>query len=104
VKAVQTLFIPSRVLKAHHARVFIVLVCRKAEEICVLTETEFETHRQRRENEKGSKEPHYQLLVTMPKGKSFRVYMNAPGVKKTALKNQIVSRNEFPRAIFNGVL
>lgn len=90
------------VLKAHHARVFIVLVCRKAEEICVLTEAEFETHRQGRENEKGAKEPHYQLLVTMPKGKSFRVYMNAPGVKKTALKNQIVSRNEFPRALFNG--
>ena len=49
----------------------------------------------------GEDEPHYQLLVTVPEGKSFRVYMNAPGQKKTALKNQIVSRNEFPRAIFS---
>jgi hypothetical protein len=89
-------------LKAHHARVFIVLVCRLAKEICVLTLADFEAHRERREKAKGSEEPHYQLLVTVPGGKSFRVYMNAPGQKKTALKNQIVSRNEFPRAIFGG--
>lgn len=89
-------------LKAHYARVFIVLICRRAKEICALTLDEFEAHRLRREKKKGGKEPHYQLLVTVPQGKSFRVYMNAPGQKKTALKNQIVSRNEFPRAVFNG--
>jgi len=89
------------VLKAQHPQTFIVLVCRTAKEICVLTDAEFEIHRARREKAKGSVEPHYQLLVTVPENKSFRVYMNAPGQKKTALKNQIVSRNEFPRAIFN---
>jgi hypothetical protein len=28
--------------------------------------------------------------------------MNAPGKKKTSLAQQIVNRNEFPKAIFNG--
>ena len=87
-------------LKAHHARVFIVLVCRKAKEICVLTIDEFEKHRALREKAKGATEPHYQILVTVPSGKSFRVYMNAPGRKKTMLKEQKVARNEFPKSIF----
>ena len=69
-------------LKKHYdMRVFIVLVCRTAKEICVLTLAEFEAHRSRRERAKGDEEPHYQLLVTVPDGKSFRVYMNAPGEK-----------------------
>jgi hypothetical protein len=87
-------------LKSHHARVFIVLVCRKAKEICVLTLDEFEKHRALREKAKGAKEPHYQILVTVPKGKSFRVYMNAPGQKKTMLKDQKVPRSDFPKLIF----
>jgi hypothetical protein len=72
--------------------------------ICVLTEAGFEEHRARRQNAKGGPEPHYQLLGAVPQGKSFRVYMNAPGKKKTALTNQIVSRNDFPRAIFEGTV
>ncbi len=89
-------------LKAHHERVFLVLVCYAAKEICVLTLDEFEAHRKRREIANGGPEPHYQILVTVPENKSFRVYVNAPGQKKTSLKQQIVSRNEFPKAIFNG--
>jgi hypothetical protein len=82
--------------------VFIVLVCRKAAEICVITLEEFEKHRALREKAKGAPEPHYQILVTMPKGAAFRVYMNEPGMKKTLLKEQKVARNRFPKEIFNG--
>jgi hypothetical protein len=90
-------------LKAHyHSRVFVVLVCHQAKEICVVTLDALEGHRADREKSNGAAEPHYQLLVTVPATKSFRVYMNAPGKKKTSLKQQIVSRNEFPRAVFNG--
>jgi len=39
-------------LKAHHARVFIVLVYRTAKEICVLTQAEFEAHRAPRESQR----------------------------------------------------
>jgi hypothetical protein len=90
-------------LKAHyHSRVFVALVCHQAKEICVVTLDELESHRAGREKANGGPKPHYQLLVAVPANKSFRVYMNAPGKKKTSLKQQIVSRNEFPRAIFNG--
>jgi hypothetical protein len=87
-------------LRAHHERVFVVMVCHAAKEICVLRLDEFEAHRQRRERENGSPEPHYQILITVPANKSFRVYVNAPGRKKTSLKQQVVNRNEFPKAIF----
>ncbi|MBZ5668811.1 MAG: hypothetical protein LAO04_03670 [Acidobacteriia bacterium] len=88
-------------LRDHYAvRVFIVLVCIKAKEICVLTLDELEAHRQGREDAFGGPEPQYQLLVTVPPNKSFRVYMNTPGKKGRSLKQQIVSRNSFPRAIF----
>lgn len=90
-------------LKKHYAeRVFIVLVCHEVKEICVVTLEEFQEHRQRRENANGGPEPHYQLLVTCESGKSFRVYVNSPGQKKTSLKQQVVSRNDFPKAIFSG--
>ena len=90
-------------LKAHyHSRVFVALVCHEAKEICVVTLDELEGHRAAREKSNGGPEPQYQLLVTVPANKSFRAYINAPGKKKTSLKKQIVSRNEFPRALFNG--
>ena len=87
-------------LKSHHSRVFIVLVCRRAQEICVITLEEFEKQKALREKAKGTAEPHYQILVTVPKGAAFRVYMNKPGTKKTLLKEQKVARNRFPKAIF----
>lgn len=81
---------------------FIAFVCYGAKEICTLTLEKFEEHREAREKANHGPETHYQLLVTVPANKSFRVYMNAPGKKKTSLSQQIVNRNEFPKAIFNG--
>ena len=40
------------------------------------------------------------LLVTLPKGKSFRVYVNAPGKRKVALGEFLVPRKAFPDVIF----
>lgn len=92
-------------LKTKHPRVYIVLVCytaKGAKEICTLTLDKFDEHRTAREKANHGPEPQYQLLVTAPANKGFRVYMNAPGRKKTSLEQQIVNRNEFPKAIFNG--
>jgi hypothetical protein len=61
----------------------------------------FDEHRAAREKENHGPEPQYQLLVTAPANKGFRVYMNAPGQKKTSLDKQIVNRNDFPKAIFD---
>jgi hypothetical protein len=73
-------------LKAHHPRVLIVLVWHMAKEICAITFEESEEHRARRKKAKGEAELRYQLLVTVPQGKSFRVYMSAPRAKEDVAK------------------
>jgi hypothetical protein len=52
-------------------RVFIVLVCRAAKEICVVTLPEFENNRAQPQRAKGSPESTYTLLATVPSGKEF---------------------------------
>ena len=80
---------------------FIALVCVKGRQICCLTAEQLTNLIQRRETEAGKAEDQYTILVTMPKGKSMRVYVNHPGKKKTMLgKSLIVSRNAFPDALF----
>jgi len=78
------------------ARVFLVLVCVKAKEVCILTFDELEQKCAAREKKKGGPEAQYQLLVALRPNQSFRVYMNEPGVKKTSLEQTVVSRNNFP--------
>lgn len=79
---------------------FIALVCVKDREICLISRAELMELIEERRREKGSKEDTYTALVVAPKGKSLRVYMNAPGVRKTKLTEKIVSRNLFPNKIF----
>lgn len=80
---------------------FLALVCVKAREICSLSYQEFCALIQRRKTAKGADEDQYQILVTTPRGKGFRVYVNAPGVKKRILGSaMIVSRSNFPEKIF----
>ncbi|MEK6614962.1 MAG: hypothetical protein AABZ32_02455, partial [Bacteroidota bacterium] len=56
----------------------------------------------RRKNANGASEDVYTIIVTAPKGKSLRVYVNEPGKKKTILgEASIVSRNAFPEKIFS---
>jgi hypothetical protein len=89
-------------LKAKYKkRVFLLLICVKAKCVCVLELDELEKKRAERESEKGTPEAQYQLLVAVRPNKRFEVYMNVPGVKKTALTKTFVNRNEFPKAIFD---
>jgi hypothetical protein len=81
-------------------KMFVVLVCIKAKEICVLSLQELKNHIQARTATFGGPEPQYQVLVTAAPRKGFRVYMNRPGRKKISLQQQIVSRRRFPDAIF----
>jgi len=88
----------------YHKRVFVVLICRRAKEICVLTIDQFEAKIKQREKAKQESESNYQILVTVPSGKSFRAYVNYPGKKGMLIKPQtIISRNEFPKALFSPV-
>jgi len=80
---------------------YLALVCVESREICCLSYENCSKLIQRRRAEKGADEDQYQILVTAPKGKSLRVYVNAPGVKKKLLgEPMIVGRSEFPEMIF----
>lgn len=82
-------------------KVFAALVCVKARQVCCLPYSDLARLIDARRKEKGAAESAYVVLVTVPAGKSFRAYVNAPGVKNTMLgKPVIVGRNDFPGEIF----
>ena len=88
-------------ISKRHDKVFIVLVCVADREICYIEYTELTAMIQARGAANGGDEDQYTVLVTAPKGKSLRMYMNAPGKKGVTLgKPKIVSRNGFPDVIF----
>ena len=90
-------------LQIAHAtpKTFIALVCVKDREICCLPHSELLKLVASRENALSGPEDVHTILVSVPKGKSLRVYVNAPGKKKTILgKELVVSRNAFPDGIF----
>lgn len=82
-------------------KVFAALVCVKARQVCCLPYEGLTKLILARRKAKGAAENQYVILVTLPQGKSFRVYVNAPGVRNTMLgKAVVVSRNDFPSEIF----
>jgi hypothetical protein len=48
----------------------------------------------------GGSEDQYQILVTAPANKQFRVYVNRPGVKGKLMGQIKVKRCAFPDALF----
>jgi len=88
-------------IKDRYRKCFIALVCVQGREICCLSVEELFSLVERRRNAAGRKEDVYSLLVTAPKGRSLRAYVNKPGRKGMRLgKELIVSRSGFPNEIF----
>jgi hypothetical protein len=84
-----------------HPYTFLVLVCVEDREICCLGYMQLLELIERREKAKGSREHQYVVLVTVPKGKSLRVYINAPNVRSKYLgKELVIKRKAFPNALF----
>jgi len=85
-------------------KVFVVLVCVEEKEICVLTLDQFEQHIKNRQDEYqsvyGKKDKQPMIIVTTPPGKSFRVYVNQAKKKGHLIGKILVSRNAFPRILF----
>ena len=54
-----------------------------------------------RKKSRGVDEDQYQILVTVPPNKQFRVYVNRPGRKGVMMGQQIVRRNAFPELLFH---
>jgi hypothetical protein len=82
-------------------KLYIALVCVKGKEICCISYRELSALIERRKKAKKTEEDQYTILVTIPAGKSMRVYVNPPGEKKKILGRQlVVSRNAFPAKLF----
>lgn len=88
-------------LKNITGRVFVALVCVKGREICCLSYGELFELIDRRVERNLVPEEQYVILVTLHKGKSFRIYISPPGTKgKTLGKSIVISRNDFPKELF----
>ena len=83
-------------------KVFVCLICVEGRQICSLPLESLMKLVDRRRKAKGAEEEQYTLLATLPEGKSFRVYVNAPAVRGKILGRPLtVSRTAFPKALFN---
>jgi hypothetical protein len=88
-------------IKAKCAKVFIALVCVKDRQICCLPYEDLKRLTKRRDDFQRNPEDQYVILATLPKNKSFRVYVNKPGVKGKILGHPFtIQRNVFPNRLF----
>jgi hypothetical protein len=87
-------------LREHCSKVFVVLVCIRVKEICVLSLGQLQQLIRTRKQARGEEEEQYQILVTAPKNKQFRAYVNHPGRRGIALDQQLIRRNAFPEILF----
>lgn len=86
-------------LARNHGRLYIGLVCVKAEEICCIPYAKLlEMLAERRRRITG--EDVSTVLVAAPKGRKLRVYMNLPGKKGLSLTQHLVARSAFPNDLF----
>ena len=89
-------------IREHNRRLYIALVCVRDREICGLTYEQFRSLYERRQEDLGHDEEQFVVLVTLPKGKQFRVYVNAAGTRNKYLGEQLlVARSAFPGMLFN---
>lgn len=83
-------------------KIFVGLVCVEDQEICCLDLAQFNAIIDARIATHGGAEDSYQLLVTVPEGKSLRAYTNASGRRGIiAGRESIISRRRFPDCLFD---
>lgn len=82
-------------------KAFVALVCVKDRHICCLSLEQLDELVARRREAIGGAEDQYVLLVTLPEGGRFRVYVSVPGHRGQILgKPIVVPRNCFPASLF----
>lgn len=86
-------------LKQTHAKLFIGLVCVKDAEICCIAYSLLLQMLVERRSRAAADEVST-VLVTAPKGKKLRVYMNSPGTRGKSLTQHLVARSAFPDELF----
>ena len=89
-------------INSKYSKCFVVLVCYGAREICCLSYSQFSELLNSRMSHSNNKNAGLTVLVIAPSGRGLRAYVNAPGKKgEIAGEEIIVSRNDFPRSIFD---
>ena len=88
-------------LHAKYSKAVVALICIKAGQVCCFPYQQLLDLRAEREKTKGRPEKTSTILVTIPDGKNFRVYMNYPGTKGKSLGVFKVPRRAFPKVIFD---
>jgi hypothetical protein len=88
------------VLREHCTKVFVVMVCIRNKEICAISYGQLMEMIRLRKDVRGEDEDQYQVLVTAPPNKQFRVYVNHPGRKGVLMGEQLVRRSAFPELLF----
>jgi hypothetical protein len=84
-----------------YKKIFIGLVCVEGQEICCIDMEQMTEMLKARIKSAGQEEETYQVLVTVPEGKSLRAYTNASGRKGViAGKEKVISRSRFPSCLF----
>jgi len=82
-------------------RAFVGLVCVRDKHICCLSHHQLHRLVANRKKARGADEAAYTIVANLPRGKQFRVYVNAPGKKgKIAGGTLLVPRNSFPDMLF----
>jgi hypothetical protein len=88
-------------LQSPPQKIFICLICVKASHICCINYDTFLALIKQRKLRKGADEQSYQIIVTLPAGKQFRVYMNFPDRRNLKIgPDTKVPRDDFPHIIF----
>jgi hypothetical protein len=88
------------VLREQCRSVCVAFVCIKAKEICDLTYGQLVQLIAVRKKVCGEDEEQYQILVTAPPNKQFRVYVNQPGRRGVLMGEIMVKRSAFPELLF----
>jgi hypothetical protein len=84
-----------------YGNVYIGLVCVDLREICCISYDEFTDMRDRRKDDAGA-EDQLTIYVSLRDGSAFRAYVVPSGTKGRILGSaNVVSRNKFPRRIFD---
>lgn len=87
--------------KKSYTKIFLGMVCVEGQEVCCIDIAQFDEMVDSRKATFGGAEDAYQVLVTIPNGKSLRVYMNAARTKGyIAGTKLIIPRTRFPSALF----
>jgi len=89
-----------RAMRKNRPRLFVALVCVKAREICCLPYNTLVRFIEARLKAKGEKEEEYTIEVSVFKNVKLRVWISEPNTRGTYIDQQLVSRNNFPRKLF----